>query len=214
MKNINPRKFAGYTLIVGPIIALLSFFIQPGGVLQIGGSVDPTNTKEVLQLLNDYSELAIISSITVVIGLVTLLSGLIYYSQSMEGGEGYAVSRTGIPFIFIAISGWCLASSIGIGAASGVIDQEIGPKMTFSINIISTILFGFGSFFITWAATMKKEYNRKVSLWATAASIVVFFIEFIVPFAPDLTTLVNTVTGTCFMIITVWAISIGRTMIK
>lgn len=214
MNNIDPKKFAGYTLIIGPIIALFSFFIQPGGVLAIGGTVDPTISSDVQKLLIEYSELAIVSSITVVIGLVTLLSGLIYYSQSMEGSDGYAISRTGIPFIFIAISGWCLASAIGIGVASGTIDQEIGPKFTFSINIISTILFGFGGFFVTWAATMKDEYNKRLSVLATIASIIVFFIEFIVPFAPDQTTLVNTVTGTCFMLITIWAISVGRTMIK
>ena len=214
MNTVNPKKFAGYTLIVGPIIALFSFFIQPGGVLAIGGTVDPTNSAEVQKLITEYSELAILSSITVVIGLVTLLSGLIYYSQSMEGSEGYAISRIGIPFAIIAISGWCIASSLGIGTASGIIDQEIGPKMTFSINIISTILFGFGAFFLTWASTMKDEYNKRLSTIATFASAVVFIAEPIVPFIPEQTTLINTVTGTCFMVITIWAISVGRTMLK
>jgi len=45
--------------------------------------------------------------------------------------------------------------------------------------IISTILFGFGGFFVTWAATMKDEYNKRLSVLATIASIIVFFIEFI-----------------------------------
>ena len=42
MGTISVEKMAGYCLIIGPIVAVLIYFIQPGGVLGIGGQPDPT----------------------------------------------------------------------------------------------------------------------------------------------------------------------------
>ena len=75
MTSIHMKKLAGYALIFGPIIALTSYFIQPGGVLGIGGTADPTISEEVIKILSENSALGIISAMTVMIGLLTIFSG-------------------------------------------------------------------------------------------------------------------------------------------
>jgi hypothetical protein len=87
MTSIDMKKLAGYALIFGPIIALTSYFIQPGGVLGIGGTADPTISEEVIKILSENSALGIISAMTVMIGLLTIFSGYVYLSNSMEGGS-------------------------------------------------------------------------------------------------------------------------------
>ena len=46
MGTISPAKTAGYCLILGPIIALICFFLQPGGVLGIAGSPEALDFAE------------------------------------------------------------------------------------------------------------------------------------------------------------------------
>ena len=115
MGNLDPKKMAGYTLILGPILALVCFFIQPGGVLQIGGSAEPLDYAGQMKISSDNSGLGIITGILVPVGLITLFSGIMFYIQSMEGGNGFGLARIGLPFFLIATAGWTLASSIFIG---------------------------------------------------------------------------------------------------
>ena len=82
MTSIHMKKLAGY-IIFGPIIALTSYFIQPGGVLGIGGTADPTISEEVIKILSENSALGIISAMTVMIGLLTIFSGYIYLANSI-----------------------------------------------------------------------------------------------------------------------------------
>ena len=58
MGDISVTKLAGYSLIIGPILALVCYFIQPGGILGIGGSTaDPIDSAAVVKLLVDNPEL-------------------------------------------------------------------------------------------------------------------------------------------------------------
>ena len=49
------------------------------------------------------SELGIITSFLITLGLVSLLSGQMYYIQSMQDGNGFGIGRVAIPFFFVAV---------------------------------------------------------------------------------------------------------------
>jgi hypothetical protein len=214
MSTLDAKKMAGYCLVLGPIIALVAYFIQPGGVLGIGGTPDPTNSAEVMKVLVDNPELGIITGLLVPLGLITLISGLMYFVQSMEGGNGHAMARTGMPFVFVAVTGWSIASGFGIGISSGVGTSEALAQAFFSINIPATALFGAGGILIALAASTREELNSTLSLIAAVAATVVFVTAFIIPFAPDQANTINIATGLCFIIYTIWSIIIGRGMIR
>ena len=214
MGTIDVRKMAGYSLIIGPVIALISYFIQPGGVLMIGGTADPTKSAEVIKILTENSALGIITGLLVPLGLITLLSGIMYFVQSMEGGNGHALARTGLPFLFIAIVGWSITSGMGVGISMGLITEGAISDLFFAINIPSTMLFGFGGILIALGASTREELNSNLSLVAALAATVVFITAFVVAFAPEQANTINIVTGICFIIYTIWSIIIGRGMTR
>ena len=65
MGNLDAKKLAGYSLIFGPILALVCFFIQPGGVLQIGGSAEPLDFVGQMKISANNSSLGILTGILV-----------------------------------------------------------------------------------------------------------------------------------------------------
>ena len=130
MGTISVEKMAGYCLIIGPIVAVLIYFIQPGGVLGIGGQPDPTDAEAVIKLwTGDLQTYGIVTSMLIPVALITMLSGLMYFVQSLEGGNGYALARLGMPMVFIAVAGWAIGSGLSLGAGIGTVtltgDREL-----------------------------------------------------------------------------------------
>tara|TARA_B100001142_G_C14219295_1_gene610838 strand:- start:3 stop:647 length:645 start_codon:yes stop_codon:yes gene_type:complete len=214
MENIHPRKLAGYSLIFGPILALICFFIQPGGILQIGGSADPLDFTAQMKIASDNATLGIITGILTPIGLIILLSGIIYYIQSMEGSNGNALSRLSMPFFVLSIAGWSVAFGIGIGYASEIITNSDIGGISFGINIICSIFFGFGGILLAIAASTREEVNKNISYLAALAATVVFVSNFILAFTPESGTTFQAIAGLCFIIYTLWSILVGRSLIK
>ena len=214
MTSIDMKKLAGYALIFGPIIALTSYFIQPGGVLGIGGTADPTISEEVIKILSENSALGIISAMTVMIGLLTIFSGYVYLVNSMEGGNGYAVAKLGIVINAFGIFGFCIGSSMGLGIASGVITDNVVPDILWAVSTGATMAFGLGGVLIWIGLSSRDEYNKNISLAVIVASAVVFIAPFIAAFGPENTRLVNSITGICFFVITLASINVGRILSK
>jgi hypothetical protein len=214
MSTIDIKKLSGYSLIVGPIIALICYFIQPGGVLGIGGRVDPTDFEAGAKILTENSVLGILTGLLIPAGLITLLSGLLYFIESLKGGNGYALAKLGAPFIFIAITGWTVGSAIAIGISNGIITGTNMGSIFFSINIPSTMLFGLGGIFIALGAASRQELNSRFAYVASVAATLVFITAIILAFAPEQGNTISLVTGICFIIYTFWSISIGRGMTK
>ena len=80
MGDISISKLAGYSLIVGPILALISYFIQPGGILGIGGEMaDPTDSAAVVTLLADNAELGTLTALLFPVGVLIFLSGIVFF---------------------------------------------------------------------------------------------------------------------------------------
>ena len=214
MTSIDMKKLAGYALIFGPLIALTSYFIQPGGVLGIGGTADPTVSEEVMKILSENSALGIISGMTVIIGLLTILSGYVYLANSMEGGNGYAVSKLGLSILSFGVFGFCVGSSMGVGISSGIITDNVVPDIFFAVSQGAGMAFGLGGMLIWLGLSSRDEYNKNLSFAVVIASAVVFITPFITAFAPENARLINSITGVCFFIITLASINIGRVLTK
>jgi len=195
----------------GPVIALICYFIAPGGALGIGGQIEPTNSAEVLAVTSgDYAYLALISSLILPVGLLVFISGLTFFARSMEGGNGYAIATLGIPMLLVAAVGWVLVSGITLGIASGQITEGALADVSLSLNLMSGLIFGVGAFLVTYAATTRPDGNSKFTCIASLAAAVVAVVSIISIVAPDQAKLMSMVTGICFVIFTVWSVNTGR----
>ena len=214
MGKISAAKSAGYCLIFGPIIALICFFLQPGGVLGIGGSPEALDFAQGMNILVENSELGIITAFLITIGLISLLSGQMYYIQSMQDGNGFGIGRVAIPFFFVAVFGWVIANAIAISTASEELNSTDMLALSSAINTTSLFSFGVGGLFLALAASTRDEINKNITYFAGIAAIVVFVLAFIGAFAPDQSNTLQAIAGLCFIIYSIWSILIGRVMLS
>jgi hypothetical protein len=196
----------------GPVIALICYFIAPGGALGIGGQIEPTNSAEVLAIASgDYAYLALISSLILPVGLLVFISGLTFYAQSMEGGNGYAVARLGTPMLLVAAAGWVLASGVNLGIASELITEGALADASLSLNLMSGLIFGIGALLVTYAASTRADGNSKIAYAAALASAVVAVVSVISIVSPEEQAKnMSMITGICFVVFTVWSVITGR----
>lgn len=218
MGTISVNKMAGYCLIIGPIVAVLIYFIQPGGVLGIGGQPDPTDAEAVIKLwTGDLQTYGIITSMLIPVALITMLSGLMYFVQSLEGGNGFALARLGMPMVFIAVVGWTIGSGLSLGAGVGTItligDRELAT-IGYTLGALSTFLFGIGGFLIALGASTRDDLNSIFANIAALAAVVVVITAQVSLLATDQATTMSMIGGICYIVYTLWAISLGRGMIS
>ena len=217
MGTISVEKMAGYCLIIGPIAAVLIYFIQPGGVLGIGGQPDPTDAEAVIKLwTGDLQTYGIVTSMLIPVALITMLSGLMYFVQSLEGGNGYALARLGMPMVFIAVAGWAIGSGLSLGAGIGTVtltgDRELAT-IGFSLGNLCTFLFGVGGFLIALGASTRDDSSIFASIAALSAVVVVITAQ-VSLLATGQATTMALIGGICYIVYTVWAITLGRGMIS
>ncbi|MFP6679366.1 MAG: hypothetical protein VB824_04330 [Dehalococcoidia bacterium] len=210
MGDISISKLAGYSLIVGPILALISYFIQPGGILGIGGEMaDPTDSAAVVTLLADNAELGTLTALLIPVGVLIFLSGIVFFVQNMSGGSGHAIARLGLPMVMAGIFGWVLSSAIAMGISAGE-GSEAGAEFIFGINIIASLTFGAGLLLIALGASTRDEINTNIAYIAALSGIVVAVSSVISAFAPDSAKEMGMITGISFIVGTIWFIMMGR----
>ena len=210
MGDISISKLAGYSLIVGPILALISYFIQPGGILGIGGEMaDPTDSAAVVTLLADNAELGTLTALLIPVGVLIFLSGIVFFVQNMSGGSGHAIARVGLPMVMAGIFGWVLSSAIAMGISAGE-GSEAGAEFIFGINTIASLTFGAGLLLIALGASTRDEINTNIAYIAALSGIVVVVSSVISAFEPDSAKEMGMITGISFIVGTIWFIMLGR----
>ena len=104
MGNIQATKLIGTSLIVGPLLTVICYFIQQFGVL--GTDVDPTSVAETAHLWADASELTIATAVLIAFGVALFVHGIFFIANEIRsGGEGAALAGSAMPFIMVGFVG-------------------------------------------------------------------------------------------------------------
>jgi hypothetical protein len=215
MGTISVNKLAGYSMVVGPILALVCYFITPGGMFI--DTANPAAPGEVVAALQGNATLAGITGILVPVGLIIFFSGLSQFVANMSGGNGHAIARLGTPMVLIAIIGWVVGSGISIGLSNatdpvlgaGPVTVQIGIT---SVSTLGTILFGLGAMLIAGAASMRDENNSYMAYVASLAGVVAAVTGVIGGLNSDQLELMTMIGGICFLVFTIWSVIIGLSM--
>jgi hypothetical protein len=210
MTSMDIKKMGGYCMMIGPVIAVACYFIQPGGVLGIGGTVDGYDAAGVVSILVANSVLGIITSLLIPVGLLLTLAGIIIWVQGWNGSNGYGLGMISIPMATTAIVGWSIGSALSIVIAAGIASSTALVEAFFGINIISTFIFGAGSTLLAIGAASRSEVNSNFANVAIVAGAIVGISSAIAPFATSAGTAIQMISGLCFFIYTLWFIVLGR----
>mgnify|MGYP003386138549 CR=1 FL=1 len=210
MTTMDIKKMGGYCMVIGPIIALTSYFIQPGGVLGIGGTIDGYDAAGIVTILAANSGLGIITSLLIPVGLLLI----IIWVQDWNGSNGYALGTIAIPMATAAILVWTVGSGLGIVLAAGIATDTAIAEIFFGLNIIGTFVFGAGATLLAMGAASRSEVNSNLANVAALAGAVVAIASAIAPFATEAATTVQMVSGLCFVVYSIWFIVLGKAIIS
>ena len=206
MGDISVNKLGGLSLIVGPVVALVFYFIQQFGV--IGSDVDPADGNAVVMALTGNSSLATITAIGITVGLIILLHGIV--RLSMESSD--ALSSLGMKFVIVGTVGWVVASAL-TAAIAGDINNGGLYGGSLGINQFSSIVWSLGFLLVVLGISGRDYINKNVAYVVGLVALVSLVVSVIGGFDSSTLQTMNLIGGICYIVFTLWSIWLGKDML-
>ena len=206
MGDISVNKLGGLSLIVGPVVALVFYFIQQLGV--IGSDVDPADGNAVVMALSGNSSLATITAIGISVGLIILLHGIV--RLAMESSD--ALSSLGMKFVIVGTVGWVVASAL-TAAIAGDINNGGLYGGSLGINQFSSIVWSLGFLLVVLGISGRDYINKNVAYVVGLVALVSLVVSVIGGFDSSTLQTMNLIGGICYIIFTLWSIWLGKDML-
>ena len=220
MGTISVNRLGGLSLIVGPIVALVGYFLQPGGMLI--DSADPASAAASLQAATSNAVLSQVTGFVVVLGLMIFLYGFFVLQESIRAnGNGDALSRYGVQLILIAVIGWTLSTGLSLAIAGS--DLAVASEAaaagalyaaTLGIGTIAGTIAGLGFLLVALAVSTRDDYNKIFALVAAVVGVVVVVASLLGGIDSTQLETMTAVIGICYLIHTAWIITVGLVLMK
>ena len=225
MGNISVNKLGGLSIIIGPWLALIFYFLQPGGAFV--DAADPADAGATITSIVDNAALGQLSGILIPIGLLIFLYGFFALRGTLRGGNGDALGGYGVQFLMFGVIGWVIGSGMLLAIAGTSIDTSSPQGLEFAkslytslygaslgVSTIAGLLAGLGFLLVALALSTREEFNKIFAL--IAAVVAVAAIVFVLIGALDSTQLelMNQLVGICYVVHSLWMITIGLVLIK
>ena len=207
MGDISVNKLGGLSLIVGPVVALVFYFIQQFGV--IGSNADPAIGSEVVPKLMANATLATITAIGITVGLIILLHGIVNLVR--ESGDG--LSSLGVKFVIVGTVGWVVSSAITAAIAGG--DQSTGVLYgaSLGINQFSAIVWSLGFLLAVLGISGRDYINTNVAYVVALVALVSLVTAVIGGIDSGTLQTMTLIGGICYIVFTLWSIWLGKDML-
>ena len=214
------NKLEALGLIVGPVLALVFFLLEPGGMLI--DSADPSDPAAIITAMASNSAVTHVSALMVPLGLILMLYGLSGISRVMRPDSmAAALSRLGILCMNIGIFGWILATGLNHIIARTAIEVDQALQMATSIRMVDegltsvssmAVAGGFMAFNLGLSAIYPPGLSRLAAL-AIAAVSLFCLIAFILGYTvPDHT--MRAVARLCYFPWVIWSVVLGSQFLK
>ena len=205
MGDISVNKLGGLSLIVGPVVCLVFYFIQQLGV--IGSDVDPADGNAVVMALTSNSSLATLTSIGISIALIIMLHGIV--RLAFESSD--ALSSLGMKFVIVGTVGWVIASGL-TAAIAGDINNGGLYGGALGINQFSGIVWSLGFLLVVLGVSGRDYINKNVAYVVGLVALVSLVVSVIGGFDSSTLQTMNLIGGICYIIFTLWSIWLGKDM--
>lgn len=220
MGTISVNKLGGLSLILGPIVALIGYFLQPGGTFI--DTANPGETQASLLAITSNGSLSQITGFVVAIGLLIFLYGLyVFQGKLSENGNGNALSRFGLQFLLFGIIGWVISTGLGNAVAGSDLTKAAEEAAagtlyaaTLGIGTTAGVLAGLGFLLLALAVSTRDDYNKVFALVAAVVAIIAIIVTIIGGIDLKQLQTMQLIGGISYIIHTIWTITIGLSLIK
>lgn len=211
MGNISTPKLAGASLILGPVITCVCYFIQQ---LVIFADVEWGSAASWAAAAADGGATMVATSIIIPLSLMMLAYGIFFIANEIRGnGNGDALASYSSPMILIGLIGFVLSAGIFISVTNfpNPADAAEAAMLAASgINSIAGIFFSLGFAAIFFAMASRDEYNSMLANIAGLIGLLAFVLSVIGLASPGSNQIMTSIVGVTYLIHTVYAIYIGR----
>ena len=219
MGTVSINKLGGFSVMLGPIIALIGYFLQPGGMLI--DAADPANAPASLVAITSNATLSQVTSIVISLGLIIFLYGLFVVRENAKTGNGNALSGYGTQLMMFGIIGWVVSSGLtnAIAGSSLAVASEAAAAgalyaATLGIGAISGLLAGLGFLALALAISTRDDSNKIFALVAAVVAIVAVIAVLVGGFDSAQLEAMQPVIGVCYLIHCAWLITLGLGLIN
>ena len=214
------NKLEALGLVVGPVLALIFFAIEPGGMFV--QPADSTDAAATITAVASNSNIARVTALMVPLGLILMLYGLSGISRVMRPDTmAAALSRLGILFMNVGAFGWILTSGLTYILTRTQLDAAQALESAIPIYMVDSgmsmlsslaVAAGFMAFNLGLSAIYPPGFLRITALAIAAASVICLIAVIIGNTVPDRTMI--TVSRICYFPWVAWSVVLGVRFLK
>ena len=217
MNSISLYRLGGLALIAGPVLSIVFFLLQPGGLLI--DNADSSDAVASITSVASNSTLTIVTSMVIALGLLLIVFGF-YAVQKItrSNGIGDALSQFGLLALIIGAFGLIVAQGIHVALADADLQDLNAWVPVYSvyagISLMSAIAVSLGFLTFSLALSTRDDFNNIVALVVSIVSVVAvvcFIAAAIVPEQTDTMILIGRI---CYFPWTIWGILLGLDLLK
>ena len=211
MRNISVGTLGSWSLIIGPVLAVVCYLTQPGVMLI--EPADPSDAQATIMALMSNSTLTQVTAILIPIGLIMFLFGMNVIGSNVTGnGEG--LYRYGGQLFLIAIVGWTIGSALN-GAIGGMTGAQAGAvggavyAVGDAIGTIAGIVGAIGIMCYGLALSARDGFNKNAALIVALAALVALVSTVYGAMDSSFRETGTMIGGIFFVIASAWSVMLG-----
>lgn len=215
MGTVSVNKLGGLSLAIGPVLALIFYFLQPGGPLI--DTADPADGAATIGAMMANSTLQHVVGFMIPIGLIMFLYGIFALTGSIrDNGNGDALARYCNILAFMAVMGWMIGVGLSHVIASGNAGAAAGALYAANLGIgtMSSAMFGVAILLLSLGLSTRDDCKKMFALVIAALSVVSIVAAVVGGMDSSQLQTMGTVTGMCYAVTTVWFITMGMNLMK
>jgi hypothetical protein len=206
---MSVNKLGGLCLIIGPVMALIFYMIQPGNMI-----VSPADTGDAqasMDALKNNAMLTSLCALLVPLGLILWLYGIrALYGNGEETGWG----RLGVQFILIATIGWVASLGLQHVVVVGPGNDMAAYTVSAALNNMSGLVAALGVLILSLALSSREGINKIFPYIVAITAVAAAIMSILMILDPAMSEKAAMVGGIAYMVWTIWFILGGLSLIK
>ena len=214
------NRFGGWALVIGPLLALMFFLIEPGGLLI--DRADATDAMAGITAKASNTELTHLTSLVVPFGLALLLFGfIVLQAGAIREGGGIGAALLAVVFMGLATAVWGITqalnhpiSEIDVSSAQSLSIGLALSEVQSSTRLLGGLFAAAGFLVLGLSPWMRGRSNTLAANGVVLISLVALVSLLVGLFAVDLRAETITIPRACYFLWVAWSIYLGVGLIR
>ena len=214
------NRFGGWALVIGPLLALAFFLLEPGDLLI--DRADTTDAVAGITAKASNTELTHLTTLIVPFGLALLLFGfIVLQAGAIREGGGIGAALLAVVFLGLGVATWGITQALNhpISEIDVASEQSLSMGVTLSAMQSSTRTLGglfaaAGFLVLSLSPWMRGRSNTLAANGTALVSLVALASQIVGLFVVDLRAEATMIPRVCYFLWVAWSVYLGVQLIR